>query len=90
MSRYRNNELYFSDEVIFYLGLEAKRIVEGTDASMTLDNLADGICRKILTEQNPDYVLAWVEYEKAKQEAAKTYQTIKNKAIGRREVREAA
>ena len=78
----RRNELYLSDEIWFYLNLEAKRMVQHTDASVTLDQVAEGIIRHRLTTENPEWVVAYEEFCKAKADAQKSYREIETKALG--------
>lgn len=76
---YRNNSLYFSDETLFYVKLEAKRLAgECTEAAFTFDQVANGLVREVLTTRNPEWCEKWVRMEAAKQESKKRYQEIES------------
>lgn len=81
MTLYRRREILLSDEVMFYLKLEAKRMVQNTDASITEDAVADGLIRNELTRNNPEWVERWAELEEAKEKAKKEYRAIEAKAL---------
>lgn len=79
-TKFRNNSVMLSEEVLFYLKLKARQVVEGTDANITIDQLSDSILRKELTDEYPEFIELWAEMEEAKQRAIKEYRAIEGKA----------
>lgn len=82
MKMFRTNQVNLSPEIIFYLELEAKRMVAHTDATMTIDGVAEGIIRNELTTRNPDWVLAWSLKLQLKELTAAKHKEIEQRALG--------
>lgn len=78
---FRSNQFYLNDEIHFYLKTMAKAMVEGTDASITIDEFLNGYLRNKITTEFPELVLLHEEWIKAKQDARKGYQAVEERAI---------
>lgn len=73
----RNNSIYLSEEVVWMLHQVRRAIC---DEKGTADMLADSFLREVLTTRWPGLVELRAEYEKAKQEASKSYREIETRA----------
>lgn len=79
--RVRRNEVYINDEIHFYLKSMVKAMVEGTDASLTIDEFLNGYLRNKITTEFPELVILHDEWIRAKQDARKGYQAVEEKAV---------
>src|ERR1043166_10099878 len=77
----RNESIYISAEVRWYLRALAKAKCNGTKAEMTSDEMADCLLRETITTQWPELVVIRSEWEDAKQTSHKKYGAIEDRAI---------
>lgn len=72
----RNNSIFISEEVTWMLH-QVRRAMY--DKEGTIDMLADGFLREVLTTRWPQLVELRAEFEKAVQSASKSYRAIEDK-----------
>lgn len=80
---FRRNQIVVSDETLFYLKLEAQRMVANTDATMTESGVAEGLIREVLTNANPEWVVLHHEHEELKKETARKHREIDERAFSK-------
>ena len=74
MNLYRSNQVYVSNEAMFYAKLQAKK----NEKDQTLDEvISDAIIELFGSEA---WKAAWEEYETAKQQSKKRYEEIEQRA----------
>lgn len=80
---YRNSQFYTSNEVRFYISLRRKQLIGGVKeaSGITEDEVVTGDLRNLYTRDNPEWVLAWDEREKLRQEHKKQLEKIESDAL---------
>lgn len=82
MKPFREQQVYLSTEVYWFARILSKRLVEGTEANMTVDQFVDSELRDKWTREHPELLEAWDKHCKARQDAKKAYDRIENEAVG--------
>lgn len=77
----RKNEIYQSDEILFYADIKRRALLDGTDANMTRDQFIEGELREKWTTESPELVLAWEKHQALRQESAKKYSALEEETI---------
>ena len=67
----RHHEILIDNETRFYVGLRCKQLVGDGPASMSYDEVICNDLRHKYTTENPEWVVAWDEREKLRQDHKK-------------------
>lgn len=79
--KFRNHSIYLSGEVYTYLAMTAKALVAGTEASMTVDQVADNLLREKITRENPELPAIYAKLEEEKAKARSNYKSIEQEMV---------